>query len=97
MSGIIRVTPAELVEVARQYQNESSNVSEQIVRLDNMISHLVSIWEGASSEAFAAQYEELKPSFNEMARLLTEVSQQLEKSAQILEDTDRDIASQIRG
>ncbi|MGE7604660.1 WXG100 family type VII secretion target [Peribacillus sp. NPDC097675] len=93
----IRVTPSELKDVARQYDNESQQVTDIIGRLDKMRDHLVGIWEGASSQAFVGQYEELKPSFNDMARLLNEVSQQLTKSAQILEDTDNQIASQIRG
>ena len=93
----IRVTPSELKDVARQYDNESQQVIDIIGRLDKMRDHLVGIWEGSSSQAFVGQYEELKPSFNDMARLLNEVSQQLTKSAQILEDTDNQIASQIRG
>lgn len=93
----IRVTPSELKDVARQYDNESQQVTDIIGRLDKMRDHLVGIWEGSSSQAFVGQYEELKPSFNDMARLLNEVSQQLTKSAQILEDTDNQIASQIRG
>lgn len=93
----IRVTPSELKDVARQYDIESQQVTDMIGRLDRMRDHLTGIWEGSSSEAFVGQYEELKPSFMDMARLLNEVSQQLNKSAQILEDTDNQIASQIRG
>jgi len=97
MSGVIRLTPEELRGVAKQYGNESSNVSELIARLDNMAAHLQDIWEGTSSEAFNQQYVELRPSFEKMATLLSEVSQQLHTSATILEDTDHQIASQIRG
>ncbi|MBA2875705.1 WXG100 family type VII secretion target [Thermaerobacillus caldiproteolyticus] len=97
MSGVIRLTPEELRAVARQYNNESSNVTELISRLDNMSSHLQEIWEGASSQAFVQQYHELRPSFEKMAVLLNEISQQLHNSATILESTDQQIASQIRG
>ncbi|PLT31942.1 WXG100 family type VII secretion target [Bacillus sp. V5-8f] len=97
MSGNIRVTPGELRTVAGQYSTESGNVAELVSRLDNMRDHLRNIWEGASSDAFAQQYEELKPSFVQMSTLLEEVSQQLSKSADILEETDQQIASQIRG
>ncbi|MBM7694485.1 WXG100 family type VII secretion target [Peribacillus deserti] len=97
MSGNIRLTPEELRGVARQYQTESSNVQELVSRLDNMSSHLQEIWEGASSQAFAEQYQQLRPSFEKMMTLLGEVSQQLNSSANVLEDTDQQIASQIRG
>jgi WXG100 family type VII secretion target len=96
MSGIIRVTPAELRDMAGRYNNESGQVQELVSRLDTMKSQLQDMWEGASSEAFAAQYEELKPSFVEMSNLLTKIAKQLDDSANVLEDTDNQIASQIR-
>ncbi|MEH6857737.1 WXG100 family type VII secretion target, partial [Priestia megaterium] len=39
----------------------------------------------------------LKPSFVEMSNLLTKIAKQLDDSANVLEDTDNQIASQIRG
>ncbi|MDE8676090.1 WXG100 family type VII secretion target [Priestia aryabhattai] len=97
MSGIIRVTPAELRDMSSRYTNESGQVQELVSRLDTMKNQLQDMWEGASSEAFAAQYEELKPSFVEMSNLLTKIAKQLDDSANVLEDTDNQIASQIRG
>ncbi|RWZ54500.1 WXG100 family type VII secretion target [Halobacillus fulvus] len=97
MSNNIRLTPDELREFARQYNTESSNVQELISRLDGMSGQLQEIWEGASSQAFAAQYQELRPSFERMSTLLAEVSQQLNNTATTLEDTDQQIAGQIRG
>jgi WXG100 family type VII secretion target len=97
MSGQIRVTPAELYNMSSQYSQESGQVNEQVTRLNGMIDHLNSVWEGASSEAFAAQYEELKPSFIKMAELLQDISTQLSNTGKVLEDTDQQIASQIRG
>ncbi|AKP75351.1 MULTISPECIES: WXG100 family type VII secretion target [Priestia] len=97
MSGIIRVTPAELRDMSGRYTNESGQVQELVSRLDTMKNQLQDMWEGASSEAFAAQYEELKPSFVEMSNLLTKIAKQLDDSANVLEDTDNQIASQIRG
>ena len=97
MAGQIRVTPAELYEMSQQYSSESAAVNDQIGRLNGMIDFLRGAWEGASSEAFAAQYEELKPSFIKMGELLQDVSTQLHNAGKVLEDTDNQIASQIRG
>jgi WXG100 family type VII secretion target len=97
MSGIIRVTPAELRDMAGRYNNEGGQVQELVSHLDTMKNQLQDMWEGASSDAFAAQYEELKPSFVEMSNLLTKIAKQLDDSANVLEDTDNQIASQIRG
>lgn len=97
MSGIIRVTPAELDAMASRYNHESGEVASQIGRLDGMIGELQSMWEGSSSAAFAEQYERLKPHFNEMRELLSEVGIQLSRAGQALQDADQQVASQIRG
>ncbi|MCM3087042.1 WXG100 family type VII secretion target [Bhargavaea ginsengi] len=96
MSGIIRVTPAELEAMSNRYNNESSEVSAQIGRLDGMIAELQSAWEGASSRAFAEQYERLKPHFIDMQDLLSEIAVQLNRTGHALRDADEQIASQIR-
>ncbi|MDY0943416.1 WXG100 family type VII secretion target [Priestia megaterium] len=93
---MICVTPAELQDMAGRYSNESGQVQELVSRIDTMKSQLQDMWEGASSEAFAAQYEELKPSFVEMSNLLTKIAKQLDDSTNVLEDTDNQIASQTR-
>lgn len=82
--------------MAGRYSNESGQVQELVSRIDTMKSQLQDMWEGASSEAFAAQYEELKPSFVEMSNLLTKIAKQLDDSTNVLEDTDNQIASQTR-
>lgn len=97
MSGIIRVTPAELVSMSNRYTNESTQVEEQIGRLEGMIEELKGMWEGESSRAFADQFDSLRPSFVDMSRLLQDISKQLNSTAEALEDADRQIASQIRG
>ncbi|MCA1061064.1 WXG100 family type VII secretion target [Rossellomorea aquimaris] len=97
MSGIIRVTPAELISMANRYTSESGQVGEQISRLDNMISELEGMWEGESSRAFAEQYQTLRPSFLQMQQLLEDISMQLTSTSKSLEDADAQIANQIRG
>ncbi|ANC75675.1 WXG100 family type VII secretion target [Fictibacillus phosphorivorans] len=97
MSGIIRVTPAELVDMSGRYSNESSQVGEQVSRLNSMISQLEGMWEGEASKAFSQQYEALKPSFLQMQQLLEDISAQLNNTSRALEDADNQIASQIRG
>ncbi|AYV69411.1 MULTISPECIES: WXG100 family type VII secretion target [Niallia] len=97
MSGIIRVTPEELVGMADRYSSEGSQVGDQISRLDNMIQELETMWEGQSSRAFSEQYQSLRPSFVDMQQLLEEISSQLKSTAKALEDADAQIANQIRG
>lgn len=97
MSGIIRVTPAELDSMANRYTSESNQVGDQITRLNSMIGELESVWEGEASRAFSEQYDALKPSFVQMQHLLEDISRQLKSTARALADADNQIASQIRG
>lgn len=87
----------ELEAMSNRYGSESAQVEEQISRLDNMIQELQSMWEGESSRAFADQYATLRPSIQDMQRLLQDVSVQLKNTAHALADADRQIAGQIRG
>ena len=97
MSGLIQVTPAELHEMATRYANESSEVESQIGELDGMIRQLEDMWKGESSRAFSEQYEQLRPSFVAMQKLLDDIHIQLNNTAKALEDADQQIANQIRG
>jgi len=97
MSGNIRLNPEELEEFAGRYADESGQVGEMVTRLRGLIGQLTEAWEGGAAEAFATQYEELEPSFQNMQVLLEDISRQLSSSANTLRDTDANIASQIRG
>ncbi len=97
MSGIIRVTPAELVDMSKRYSNEGGELGLLIGRLDSMIGQLQAMWEGEASNAFRDQYEELKPSFVQMQNLVEDISRQLDKTAHALQEADANIAGQIRG
>ncbi|WP_397539507.1 WXG100 family type VII secretion target [Rummeliibacillus pycnus] len=97
MSGIIRVTPAELQAMSGKYTTESGETEHQITRLDKMIEDLQGMWEGESSKAFAEQFHSLRPSFVEMQNLLSDIASQLSAAGRALEDADQQIAGQIRG
>ncbi|GAA0443742.1 WXG100 family type VII secretion target [Virgibacillus sp. AGTR] len=96
MSGMMRISPEELATIAQQYGMESGNVLNIVGNLDGLMEKLEEIWEGNAKDAFAGQYEELRPSFMQMVELLEDVQRQLASTAQTLHDTDATIASQMR-
>ncbi|TSB44905.1 WXG100 family type VII secretion target [Alkalicoccobacillus porphyridii] len=95
MAGNIRLSPDQLREFAGQYSSQSEQVHSIVGELDSLIGRLQEAWEGSSSQAFANQYTELKPSFTQMGTLLEEISVQLKGAASTLEDTDNQIAGKI--
>lgn len=95
MAGQIRLTPEQLREMAGRYGQKGGEIESIIGELDGMIAQLEGEWEGASSRAFANQYQDLKPSFVKMRELLEDIKNQLTQVAHSLESTDQSIASQI--
>lgn len=97
MSNQIRITPNQIRDRAKQYRNEADNVNGIISKMDTLLEALMNEWEGSSSEAYAARYQELKPGFLKAEELIREIAASLESTAMIVEQTDSDIANQFRG
>lgn len=95
MANQIRMTPEKMRERAASYSQQGDNVEEVITTMDNLLNELLNEWEGAASEAYEAKYQELKPSFVKMRELIQEISEALIKTADIVEQTDSDIAGQF--
>ena len=96
MASQIRMTPEIMRERANQYRGEADIVGEVINNMDNLLGELQNEWEGAASESYAARYEELKPGFVQAEQLIQEIATALETTADIVEQTDADIANQFR-
>jgi len=64
--------------------------------MDGLLKNLQGEWEGSASEAYAARFAELRPGFVKAKELIDEISSALKSTAQIVEETDKSIASQFR-
>lgn len=96
MSSQIRMTPDSMRARAAEYSAEGQKLQEIISKMDNLLTQLQSEWEGAASESYAARYQELKPGFVKARELIEEISTALKSTANIVEETDTNIANQFR-
>ena len=96
MAGQIRITPEQMNARARQYRQEADEVNRVIMRMDSLLETLQGEWEGASSEAYAARFAELRPGFLKAEELIREIAAALDMTAHSLEETDTMIAGQFR-
>jgi len=96
MSGQIRMTPEQMRQRAGEVRYQGESYQEVINRMQGIINELQTEWEGQASRAFADQFERLKPSFNDMRRLIDDIGQQLDSTANAVEQMDQDIASRFR-
>jgi len=96
MANQIRITPEQMRGRANEYRIEASKVHDVILKMDQLLGALQSEWEGAASESYAARYQELKPGFLKAEELIGEIAQALDSTANIVEETDANIAAQFR-
>ena len=91
-SGQIRMTPDTMRTRAGEYRTESENVIE---KMDSLLETLLTEWEGSASEAYANKFNELRPSFVAAKELIDDIATALDKTAEAVEVTDNQIASQF--
>ena len=78
----IKLTPEDLRASAQRY----AQGSQQVIDAN---------WDGSAFDSFEAQFNELSPKIKQFAQLLEDINGQLIKVADIVEQTDQDIAAQI--
>lgn len=96
MADQIRMTPDTMRTRAGEYRNEADTVNQVIGKMDALLQQLQSEWEGSASESYAERYQELKPGFQKAEELIREIAAALDSTANIVEETDQNIASQFR-
>jgi WXG100 family type VII secretion target len=99
MAGRIRITPDELRRINSRLSAYSNDIGAVARRVNNDLDNLVSSWDGAARETFLStyngEYRELLTT--QIPDLLVGLGQQLAAVADTLEQTDADLASQLKG
>ena len=96
MAGQIRLTPEQMRSRASEVRVQGETFQDVINRMQNIINELQTEWEGSASRAFDEQFTRLKPSFNDMRRLIDDIGSQLDATANSIEQLDNDIADRFR-
>lgn len=95
--GLIKLTPEELRNSAIKYTNGADDVDQVLSMLRGEQETIRGNWTGTSFDSFDAQFTALAPKIEEFSQLLRDINAQLIKVADIIEQTDADIAAQING
>ena len=81
---------------AQRYTEGSESVDQVLTSLTREQAVISENWDGSAFDSFEQQFNELSPKIKEFAQLLQDINAQLIKVADIVEQTDQDIAAQIR-
>ena len=91
----IKLTPEELRQSAQRYAQGSQEIDQILNTLTHEQQVIDANWDGSAFDSFEAQFNELSPKIKQFAQLLEDINAQLIKVADIVEQTDQDIAAQI--
>jgi len=96
MSGQIRISPDQMRERVREVVAQQGAFGDVINKMQGIINALQGEWEGQASSQFAEQFEGLRPYFDQMHKLMGDLAEQLNGTAEALEGLDREIAGKFR-
>ena len=92
----IRMTPETMRTRAGQTDKQAEAVQNVMKAMDNLLKTLKTEWEGEAVKGYEDRYNKIKPSFKNAKDLLDEIAHNLRATAQIVEETDKNIAAQYR-
>lgn len=93
--GIIQVTPEMLRSEAKNVRKIRNDHDAQMQQLFRVVRSLESTWKGKSQDAFVANFEAMKPTFQKFSKMLEEYAALMDISANDMESKDTELASKI--
>lgn len=94
MAGI-KLDYAQMAEASSKLRTEEGNFSTAITNMERTINGLKDVWEGTTSQKYATQFSQLKPSFNDTKDLIEDLAKQLDAIVKTVKDTDTQMASKV--
>lgn len=93
--GIIQVSPELLRGEAKSVRKIKSDHDAQMEQLFRIVRSLESSWKGKSQDAFVANFEAMKPTFQKFSKMLEEYASLMDVSAADMENKDAELAGRI--
>ncbi|RCX13017.1 WXG100 family type VII secretion target [Anaerobacterium chartisolvens] len=95
-TGTIRITPEQLRSEAKRLQGFNDQHQQTFDQMGKLIEGLRSQWEGQAVEAFQQSFNSAKAELNKFKVSIDVFVANMNKSAQALEDTDRNLGAQMK-
>ncbi len=94
----IKVTSEQLHSVSSQLQTGSEEVSQRLESMRSQVQALVDAdWQGAASDSFRQLWEQWHVGARQVKEALDGIAQMLAQAARTYEETEAQLAAQMRG
>ncbi len=94
--GNLSFSPEQARGVAKSIDGKGNSARDIVNQLDREIKSVEGWWQGDSAKAFIDEFNQLKPSLDKLVECVHNISIQLNKVADIKEQSERDMAAQLR-
>lgn len=89
MNGTLRVTPAQLISTAGEFETCAGEVGTLTSQMTEMVTSLSSIWQGEAAEAYKNKFNGLNDDIQKMIAFIEEHSDDLKDMAQVYTTTEQ--------
>ncbi len=94
----IKVTSEQLHSVSSQLASGSEDVAQRLASMESQVLALVDAdWQGAASDSFRDLYEKWHRGARDVKEALDGISQMLAAAARTYQETEDQLAAQLRG
>lgn len=94
----IKVTSEELLSTSSSLATGAQNVAEELARLRGLVESLIGAeWSGAASGSFNELWQKWGTGANQVQQALEGISQMLSAAANTYQQTEDQLANQLRG
>jgi WXG100 family type VII secretion target len=94
----IKVTSEQLESTSSSLASGESEISTKLTQLQGQVQALVDAdWQGSASSAFHDLWTQWHTGATQVQQALTGISQMLGKAGQVYQDTENQLASQLKG
>lgn len=95
MTGILKVTPEQLVSTANEFQNIGTTVRNLTTEMTNTVTGLSSVWEGEAATAYVAKFNGLQDDIERLHAMITEHVTDLTEMATVYSNAEKTDMDQI--
>lgn len=95
MEGILKVNSQQLAQTASEFGSKAGAVGNLTTEMTNLVTGLVSAWEGEASNAYITKFKGLEDDIQMLVKMIQEHSTDLQEMARAYEEAENQNIEEI--